>query len=213
MCGFVVNNIYDIEKDRENHPTRPLPSGRISSTFASAIYFAFLAISLWLVRVYANESNVFLYLAFVVAMVNYNLAIVYFPYLKNLYVAAAGLIPVFILLTLIHVAPSRAYVMCALFLYLLGKEMLTDIIDAKGDGRTLVKRIGLQRAENVAFGLKLLSDAVLLIDRVDLVGVLLAVGFLSSDVVCLLLWKFKLHKSAVIVVMKLQAVVGIYYLI
>src|ERR1044072_3537324 len=59
MCGFVINNIFDIEKDRENHPTRPLPSGRISPSVASFIYFMLLAVSLSLVHGYSNSSNIF----------------------------------------------------------------------------------------------------------------------------------------------------------
>src|SRR5215213_715526 len=35
---FILNNINDVERDRVNHPTRPLPSGLISLGFATLLY-------------------------------------------------------------------------------------------------------------------------------------------------------------------------------
>src|SRR5438874_105203 len=54
MCGFVINDLSDIEKDRENHPHRPLPSNMVGAVSASAIYFTLLTISLVLIKLYVD---------------------------------------------------------------------------------------------------------------------------------------------------------------
>jgi geranylgeranylglycerol-phosphate geranylgeranyltransferase len=213
MSGFAINNLYDIEKDRENHPERPLPSGKLSPTFAGAIYFLLLALSLWLVRSQANSYNIFLYLLLLVASVNYNVAISYFPYLKNLYVASAGLIPLFILSTLLPSHRFEPFALCAVFFYLLSRELFSDIRDAAGDHGTFAKIVGPEAAANTAFGLKLVSSASLLGNPADLIGDTLAFAIIFTDVVCIFLWKKFGNSSAALRIMKLQAVAGMYYLI
>jgi geranylgeranylglycerol-phosphate geranylgeranyltransferase len=213
MCGFIINNLYDLEKDRQNHPERALPRGDISPIAAGIIYFALLAISLVLVRMYADEANVFFYLLLLLSVVNYNIAIAYFPYTKNIYVAVAGVVSTFILLTLTGGLETHLFVVCAVFFYLLGKEMLMDILDAKADAMTLVKLIGLKRSENMAFGSKLIADALLLAQASGSVALALASCLAISDIVCLLLWKVRASKSVPLFLMKCQALISIYFLL
>ncbi|HEY6625870.1 MAG TPA: UbiA family prenyltransferase, partial [Ignavibacteriaceae bacterium] len=43
--GNIINDIYDIDIDRVNKPSRPLPSGKISIKEAYILYFVFIAAS------------------------------------------------------------------------------------------------------------------------------------------------------------------------
>jgi geranylgeranylglycerol-phosphate geranylgeranyltransferase len=72
ICGFVINDLRDIEKDRKNHPNRPLPSSAISEIGASVIYFSLLGASLILIKLYVELPYVYLYLLFLIGLVNYN---------------------------------------------------------------------------------------------------------------------------------------------
>jgi 4-hydroxybenzoate polyprenyltransferase len=42
-AGMVLNDVYDLEIDRQERPTRPLPSGKIDASFAKRLGFALLA--------------------------------------------------------------------------------------------------------------------------------------------------------------------------
>ena len=47
-AGNIINDIYDLNGDRINHPGRPLPAGIISPKAALVYYFILLAVSLFL---------------------------------------------------------------------------------------------------------------------------------------------------------------------
>ena len=213
MCGFTINNLYDIEKDRENHPDRVLPRGEISPVIGGVIYFGLLAISLALVRIYADEANAFLYLLLLLSVVNYNVAITYFPYTKNIYVAAVGGISASILLTLTGGFGTHRYVILAVFFYLLGKEMLMDVLDEKADAMTFVKIIGIKRSENIAYSMKLIADALLLLQATSAIPMTLVGCLVVSDAASLYLWKARASKALSLFVIRCQAVVGIYFLL
>src|SRR5687768_4747212 len=51
MCMFILNDINDVERDRINHPRRPLPVGSITIDTAAIVYLVLFSVSLALVRV------------------------------------------------------------------------------------------------------------------------------------------------------------------
>jgi 4-hydroxybenzoate polyprenyltransferase len=214
MCGFVINDLHDIEKDAENHPARPLPSEQISPIVASIIYFALLTISLVTIKLYVAPSNVYLYFALLLGLINYNYVVEYIPYLKNPYVSAIGVIPLLILSSLLPSASSRVPIIAtALFLFLFGREMLMDVQDARGDSLTLVKRLGITTSEQVAFALKITGSVVLAAGARRLSEVALAGLVLLGDFVFLYSWRKQRLRRVIIFVMKLQLLLGIYFLI
>jgi 4-hydroxybenzoate polyprenyltransferase len=213
MCGFIINNLYDLERDKQNHPGRPLPGGRITPLSACVIYFLLLAIVLAQVRLYATERNIFLYLFLLLSAINYNVVIQYVPYSKNLYVAAVAAASIFLLATLTGAPDVRLYVAGAAFFYFLGKEMLMDILDAKGDGLTFAKLVGLKRAANIAFGFKFGADALLLFYSSEGAALFLATCTFLSDAVVMMLWKLSTQKRAAVLLMRLQGITGIYFLL
>ncbi len=60
ICAFsmVVNDYYDIEVDRVNQPTRPLPSGQVSKKGAVAIAVAMLAVGFAATALLLNQDAV-----------------------------------------------------------------------------------------------------------------------------------------------------------
>ena len=213
MCGFTANNLHDIEKDRENHPNRPLVTGVIHPLTGAAIFFALLAFALAMVRYLVPTSLVFLYLLGLITLINYNYVVFYFPFLKNAFVAAAGTIPL-LLLGSIPGAPSiHMSAVIALMFFLFGIELLSDTEDSKGDGLTLANRLGPHRAQLVAFISKILADMVLLVGWPGFAGRLTAAALLLSDILLWTLWWLEVRHRLLINLMKIQIVVGLYYLL
>src|ERR1700742_3690788 len=91
MCGFILNDIHDVERDRENHPRRPLPREDLTEIQAAVIYFVLLACALIVLRAFVAPEIAVLYLLLLVALMNYNYVVKYFPILKNVYVASVSL--------------------------------------------------------------------------------------------------------------------------
>src|SRR5258708_12507403 len=42
ICTFTANDLDDVERDRVNHPDRPLPAGHLNPSFAVVLYFSSL---------------------------------------------------------------------------------------------------------------------------------------------------------------------------
>jgi len=213
MCGFVLNDLSDIEKDRENHPARPLPSNAIGEVTASVLYFSLLGISLIAIKLYVSGSDVYLYVLLLIALVNYNYVVFYLPLAKNIYVAVMGLIPIFILGSLLDNNQGVGLVAPSLFLFLLGREVLLDVQDAGGDKGTLAKAIGLRSAENIAFALKLIGSLWLFAVTRGKLDFAVASSFVLLDVIFVVMWKMHRFRRPIIHLMKLQLLVGIYYLV
>ncbi|MBS1984288.1 MAG: UbiA family prenyltransferase [Bdellovibrionales bacterium] len=211
MCGFILNDIHDVERDAENHPDRPLPRRQLSQAQAAAIYFVLLAAALVTLRAFVDAPMAALYLLLLIALINYNYVVAYFPYLKNVYAAATGVLPLVILaLTLGH-AHIAIVTLLALFCFLLGRELLMDVEDLRGDTGTLAKRIGAPPATYAAFALKFLSAFTLLIAAPNGWPVQLAIAILSLDLIFAFAWTRSGLRRAVVHAMKAQLVLGIAY--
>jgi geranylgeranylglycerol-phosphate geranylgeranyltransferase len=213
MCGFVINDLSDIEKDRENHPNRPLPSQTINELGASIIYFTLLAFSLITIKLYVSPAHVYLYVLLLVALINYNYVVAYVPAAKNIYVATVGLIPIFILASLVDSGSILVRIAPSLFLFLLGREMLMDVEDSKGDLNTLANLVGAKTAENVAFLLKSLGSVGLCLAITGTTDAALVVLLVLFDGLFAWAWKRGRYRRTTIHLMKLQLLVGIYFVI
>jgi geranylgeranylglycerol-phosphate geranylgeranyltransferase len=213
MCGFVLNDLHDIDKDATNHPERPLPSKRISLTWASFVYFSLLTVSLVMVKALIRIEHAYLYLTFLLVLINYNYVVSYFPKLKNLYVAVAGLIPMLIVAGLVSSERVYPVVILSLFCFLLGREMLMDILDQKGDPQTFVKSIGINPAENIAFMLKAGGTLLIVTQVRRLPDIIPIIILMTSDAVFVLLWKLGRRRNLIINLMKVQLLIGIYFLL
>src|SRR3954464_12491970 len=61
MCTFIANDLDDVEKDRINHPERPLPSGHVKPSLAAMLYFFCLVSALSTTRFYVQANMAFWY--------------------------------------------------------------------------------------------------------------------------------------------------------
>src|SRR5687767_118111 len=59
VCTFVANDVDDVERDRVNHPDRPLPSGHLSLAVAGIIYFTSLTMALFSTKYFVTQGIAF----------------------------------------------------------------------------------------------------------------------------------------------------------
>jgi 4-hydroxybenzoate polyprenyltransferase len=137
--GFILNDINDLEKDKINNPMRVLPSNKLSINNAIIIYYIFLAISLSTIKLFIPTKCLFIYLTLLILVINYDYIIICFPYLKNIYVGILILINFLILRNVIF---FNFLIILSLVINVICKEILMDIRDLKGDGKTLAKLLG-----------------------------------------------------------------------
>lgn len=214
MCTFVANNLDDIERDRINHPDRPLPSGHVKPELAAALYFSCLMAALFTARAFAPAEIVFWYYFLLATSISYGYIVECFPGFKALYVAVATSVPVLIV-AVSYPKEGRLYLVAgAVFLFVLGRELCMDIADRAGDGESFMHRIGERPVAIAAIciqatGLLLL---VLQVDELMDVADVFVIAFLLA--LSSLYW-FNLEgrRRRAIFLMKLQLVVGLYFLI
>jgi geranylgeranylglycerol-phosphate geranylgeranyltransferase len=159
--GNIINDIFDIEIDRINRPSRPLPSGLIKINFALFFYFILVLISLAL-SLLINQS------AFTIVLNSHLILFLYSKYLKK--VPLIGNITVAFLTGLVFIFggvavgnPSAAIIPASFaFLINLIREIVKDMEDIEGD----------QKADVITFPIKFgfqKSKIIILIITISLI--------------------------------------------
>jgi 4-hydroxybenzoate polyprenyltransferase len=213
MCTFIANDLDDVERDRTNHPERPLPARLLSRTFAVVLYFAFLASALFSTRHFVTPGVAFLYYALTALSISYGYVVGGIPSLKAPYVATVSTIPVLILITSYPEESGLYLVAAAMFFLTLGREMCMDIKDRAGDAVSILHRFSPKTLATVAFSLQTVALLLLAVQARkmgDIVGLILMALLLSISGVY---WfKFARYRRAIII-MKLPLFIGLYFLI
>lgn len=213
MCGFVLNDLNDIESDRVNHPDRPLPSQSLSTLFAVILYYFLLLSSLLYVKVFLSNGIAFLYLLFILGFVNYSYVIDFTPYLKNIYVAIISIIPFTILIAILPEKNPIYILAVTFFLFIFGREMLMDIEDVKGDKKSLITLLPPKKAYKVAFYVQFFGILILIFVIEDLIGVYIYIFLILCQVIFFKLWSEVKKNRLLISAMKIQISAGLYYMI
>ena len=155
-AACAINDYWDLDKDRINHPHRPLPSGRLSpqqACWAAVVLFTcalFAALPLGLYPfILVAVSTVLLW--------NYSHLLTVSGILGNMLVAA--IVAALILLgSLVAGRPfAMLYPIWFLFCYILAREIIWDVHDAEGDRAqgvvTVANCWGARAAFLIAWGL------------------------------------------------------------
>lgn len=213
VCTFIANDLDDVERDRVNHPERPLPSGDLSAAVAGIMYFTSLSLALFSTRHYVTQGIAFWYYGLIAISISYRYVIDCFPSLKAPYVAAASSIPVLIVAAG-YPAEARLYLVAgSVFLVSVGRELCMDITDREGDAISFMNRFEPRTLALVAFAIQATGLLLLLAqvftprDIVVLIGTMFLLGLAA------VYWfKFARYELAGLL-MKLQLAVGLYFLI
>jgi geranylgeranylglycerol-phosphate geranylgeranyltransferase len=155
-AGNIINDIYDLNGDKVNHPLRPLPSGIISLKAALVYYFILLAASLFL-SLYISNLN------FAVNLIAVLLLYLYSYKLKRITLGGNLTVSLLTGLTFIYggIAVNNIYnsIIPALFAFLINliREIVKDMEDAEGDMRegiiSFPSKYGVKTAKNTIIAL------------------------------------------------------------
>jgi geranylgeranylglycerol-phosphate geranylgeranyltransferase len=212
LCTFILNDLNDIERDRINHPGRPLAAGLLLPRTAAIIYFTAFAVSLAFIHFALEEWLRYVYVAGFLLAINYNTVVDYIPTLKKPYVALAATLPIVLVTLIVDVKPN-INVLLAAFSFVLGRELLMDIRDLKGDGSTVVRLLPPKVFTSLAFclqGLGALSLIVAVRSPLELAAAALATILLM---IITYNWKNKSYRPILLYAMKLQMLSVIAFLI
>ena len=158
--GNALNDYNDRESDKENHPNRPIPSGKISAE--TALNYSHILLGSGLVILWFTLEN---WLVFLIALIGVLTLIAYENGLKATGIAgniAVGFMSgaVFLYAGMAVDNPGPTIWMFGLaFLATISREIVKDIQDLGGDRdrRTLPSRIGISYSLNIAILILLIA--------------------------------------------------------
>ncbi|MDE0954179.1 MAG: geranylgeranylglycerol-phosphate geranylgeranyltransferase [Candidatus Poseidoniales archaeon] len=185
MCSWnALNDILDVEIDRENKPNRPLPSGAISISRAKIVTSSLMLISFLslILAGYISTSfengledwapSILIWLLAIFLLVNYESSSNFSLKLKdrglpgNIAISlSVGMVILFGAAGVFDFTNARVISLFAIgFTYNLAREIIKDIEDIDGDlGRnTLAMRVGVEKARMVAWVILLFTMVSLL---------------------------------------------------
>ena len=158
--GNALNDYNDRESDKENHPERPIPSGKISAD--TALTFAQTLLGLGLVILLITLDNK---MPFVIAFIGMVTLVAYEGRLKATGISgniAVGFMSgaVFLYAGMAVANPGPTLWLFGLaFLATISREIIKDIQDLEGakDRFTLPARIGIDASLNIAIGILIIA--------------------------------------------------------
>ena len=154
--AMVLNDIADVEIDRVNDPTRPLPSGQVSTREAWISFAALSAIGLALALYQGLAEAVIASASYVVA-VAYDLRGKRYGLPGNAMVAFTGVSPIIYGAVMVDGLRGVVWLEATMiFLAMMGREVVKGVADVEGDMtrgvRTLAVTMGRRFAAAVSTG-------------------------------------------------------------
>lgn len=155
-AACAINDYWDLDKDRINHPERPLPSGDLS--LQQAWWAAVVLFGCALMAAIPLGLSPFILVAInIVLLWNYSHLLTYSGILGNVVVAIVTAALIFLGSLVANQPFTMLYPIGFLFCYILAKEIIWDVHDVVGDRTqgtlTIANQWGTHTAFVVAWGL------------------------------------------------------------
>ncbi len=146
MAGNIINDYFDLEIDRINHPNRPLPSGEVSKRAARNLAIIFFIIGIILSFLLYNIIQTAIVIIAIALLISYEWKAKASGLVGNVIISfLVGLVFIFGSLSIRF---SYIVVILALMAILanLAREIVKDVEDIQGDinRKTLPKKIGIK---------------------------------------------------------------------
>ncbi|MGH9948959.1 MAG: UbiA family prenyltransferase, partial [Pyrinomonadaceae bacterium] len=212
ICTFVANDLDDVDKDRVNHPDRPLPSGVIPKSVAVVIYFVCLGLALLSTKNYIADSVSFWYYGLIILSTSYGYVVESLPSLKAPYVAVVATIPIIIVAFLHLNEPKLYFIAGAVFLMNLGREICMDIRDRPGDAKSFVQRLNPSFLTIAAFAFQMIGLCLLSTQIINAATLVCVVAMTLALVAAGVAWIRFARQRLAILLMKSQFFIGLYLL-
>ncbi|MEK6279024.1 MAG: UbiA family prenyltransferase [Acidobacteriota bacterium] len=213
MCTFIANDLDDIERDRVNHPDRPLPAGHLSKEFAAILYFVSLGSALFSTRYFVPPEIAFWYYGLITLTISYRYVVAFLPSAKTVYTAIGSSIPLLLIATAYPHEQKLRIAAASVFLFILAREICGDLQDRAGDAASFMHRFSPSSLAFTAFVLQVLG-LVLLAFQTTNRGDAIALTSMTLLLTLSIVYWFKLARyRRATLLMKIQLFVGLYFLI
>ncbi|VVB88623.1 Digeranylgeranylglyceryl phosphate synthase [uncultured archaeon] len=151
IAGNAINDYFDYENDKVNHPERMLPSGRLKPEQALRFSIFFFSLSFLLALFLSYLIGYAVLLIVVIAMVcqlGYELKWKHEKIIGNVIIGTQTALAFIFGGIIVGNVMATGVIAAAVFLSIVGREIVKDIEDVEGDrGRTtLPMRIGVMNA-------------------------------------------------------------------
>ena len=161
IAGNAINDYFDYENDKINHPERPLPSGELKPGQALGFSISF-AISFLLSLYLSSIAGYAVLLIVIIALASqfaYELRFKHEKAIGNMIIGTQTALAFVFGGVIVGKTTITGIIAVAVFLSIAGREIVKDIEDVKGDkGRyTLPKMLGVRKAGIVAAFLIILA--------------------------------------------------------
>ena len=150
-AGFCINDIFDQEQDRINHPERALSEYPALSQLVTTTYIVLFIGSVLLIAIQPLSLVKFLWSLLFIALSNYSFIKRNFPGLKNLYIALSSTIPLAIIDFSADGLFSSPWLFVPLALAVFARELACDVPDINGDDATIAVRLGEGASSRLVF--------------------------------------------------------------
>jgi len=212
ICTWIANDLDDRERDKINHPERPLPVGSITPETAAIVYFVSLAASLITTRYCAPSDVAFWYYLILFLALSYGYVVELLPAVKAFYVSGAIALPV-IIVERFYPADTKLYkVAVSAFLFSCGKELCMDVLDRLGDPASLLHQLEPNTVAAIAFGFEIVAVVLLALT----VSGRVAFAFISAIsciiIVAMFAWRHASRRRLAVALMRLPMLLGVYFL-
>lgn len=212
FCTFIANDLDDIEKDKKNHPDRPLVTGYLTETFATGLFFVALGGALFSTRYYVEPDVAFLYYSLIALTISYGYVTEYLPSIKAGYVSVVATLPLAIVVTFLPHERRLYFLPFSFLLVNLGRELCMDIRDREGDPRSLIHLLQPYPLSILAFsiqGIGIMSLAL----QISKVGDAFALALMAIALIAAASFWFKyINLKLAVFLMKLPFFLGLYLL-
>lgn len=150
-AGFCINDIFDQEQDRINHPERALSEYPALSHLVTTTYVFLFVGSILMIAIQPLPLVKFLWSLLFIALSNYSFIKRNFPSLKNVYIAVSSTVPLAIVDYSSDRLISSPWLFGPLALAVFARELACDVPDIDGDDTTIAVRLGERTSSRLVF--------------------------------------------------------------
>ncbi|MFX0084430.1 MAG: geranylgeranylglycerol-phosphate geranylgeranyltransferase [Candidatus Hodarchaeota archaeon] len=156
MGGYVINDVFDIEIDKINMPHRPLPQGKVTTSQAKIFSYILFVLGVGITLLIPDIPIQSFFLALFGGILLY----LYASYFKRMGFVGNVVIGILVAIPFIFggfLTKSNSLVFPASFAFLInvGREVIKDIEDVRGDQlgnvQSVALKYGVKSARNLAF--------------------------------------------------------------
>jgi 4-hydroxybenzoate polyprenyltransferase len=164
MAAFVLNDLYDVAKDRLAGADKPVALGHVSPAATLLLAVGLIASALASAALLEQGYSLFVVVAALIAVLLYSPLSRRVPVVKGLAAAVLCCAPLAYASAVTSIRfPSAIYLL--LIIFMVGRELLLDVLDLRGDLkagiRTLAAHLGPTLGRGVGWSLMVFSLAAL----------------------------------------------------